>query len=425
MTDGLLPLQGDDGLLSIGGGVGGTRFQWDELEDAARLLDRLAADTVDVAFAIAHLDRDFQELPWRYSHLRPADGIAGTSYQAAAAHLGAARASASDNSRALYSTSERLGGSLRAYHLADDLARAATEAVRSRSEAVARFIAHEASGRGAAGIGPIELHTGDEGPAVLDGTVAGVVDRLAAVENEDPGTFEVLRAGTAEDPVYVVVLPGTQSGPLDGTAGSNPFDAGGIVEAFGEDSRFIEAAVLESLQRAGAQEGDGLIVAGYSQGGLHAMNVAGSEAVGSRYEVQLVVTVGTPTGTERTGPGEYLHLEHRDDTVPRFDAMHNADDRHRTTVVLGNPVPAPARREDGSEEPAGLGQAHTLQNYAAGARLVDASDAPSLAPAAALLATAAAAGTVRRYSFAATRRPGQARATELPAQRAPGRSGLG
>ena len=99
MTDGLLPLQGDDGLLSIGGGVGGTRFQWEELEDAARLLDRLAADTVDVAFAIAHLDRDFQELPWRYAHLRPADGIAGTSPSPWPAALAASAPAAAPSAR--------------------------------------------------------------------------------------------------------------------------------------------------------------------------------------------------------------------------------------------------------------------------------------------------------------------------------------
>jgi hypothetical protein len=78
-------------------------------------------------------------------------------------------------------------------------------------------------------------------------------------------------------------------------------------------------------------------------------------------------------------------------------------------VELDTPVPDRARPDDGSQEPRGLGAAHALENYAVGARLVDASGAPSLAPASALLATAAAAGTAHRYSFTATRKP-------LPAQ---------
>ncbi len=411
MTDGLRPVQGDDGPLTVRGGVGGIRFQWEELDEAVRVLSLLATDTGDVGVALTFLDRDLGELPWRILHLHPPGGVAGPPYQAALAHLDAAWTAALDNGRALSATSDRLRASLTAYHLADMAALAVTEAARARHAATARALARGAARSGALEVGPIGLRGRDAGtPVSFDGTVAGLLDRLALVETEDPGTFEVLRAGTAADPVYVVVLPGTQEGRTRGP-GSNPFDAGGVAEAFGEDSRFTDAAVLEALERAGARDGDALMVAGYSQGGLHAVNLAGSGGVGERFDVQLVVTVGSPTGLHVAGQGEYLHLEHRDDAVPRLDAMANADGRHRTTVGLDTPVPGPARGEDGSEEPQGLAPAHTLENYAAGARLVDASDAPSLAPASALLATAAAAGTAHRYSFTATRRPAPEGAT--------------
>ncbi|MDQ0736461.1 hypothetical protein [Arthrobacter agilis] len=351
--------------------------------------------------------------------------MAGPSYQAALAHLDAAWASALADGRALSSTRDRLSASLRAYQVADGVAVAATEAARTRNAVLARALAREAVARGLLDVGPVQVRAGDVGAVVaFDGTVAGVLDRLATVEAEDPGTFEVLRAGTPADPVFVVALPGTQAGGGRGP-GSNPFDAGGIAEAVGEDSRYTDAAVLEALDRAGARDGDALIVAGYSQGGLHAVNLAGSGAVGERFDVQLVLTVGSPTGMQAAGAGEYLYLEHHDDMVPRLDALPNGDGRHRTTVVLDTPVPGPGRRDDGPPAPGGPGPAHALDNYAVGARLVDASDAPSLAPAAALLATAAASGTARRYSFTASRRPAQARTGEPGSPRRPGAAGLG
>ena len=405
MTDGLRPVVGDDGRMAVRGGVGGIRFQWEELEEAARVLALLAADTGDVAVGLGALDRDVSELPWRIMHLHLPGGVAGPQYQAALAQLDGAWTASLENARALAAAEARLRAGLLAYRLADDVALAATEAARRASEDAARNLARAAIDHGALTVGPIELNSAETGAAVrFDGTVGGVLERLAAVEGDPPGTFEVLRAGSHEEPVYVVVLPGTQSGNPEGQTGGNPFDVSGIAEALAEDSRFTEEAVLRALDQAGAQEGDALLVAGYSQGGLHAVNLAESAGVGGSYDVRLVLTVGSPTGWSATGATEYLHLEHEEDVVPDLDSSPNGDDRHRTTVTLATPVPEPGRRPDGSAEPRGFGPAHKLENYARGARLVDAGDAPSLAPAAALLATAGAGGVARRYSFAATRR---------------------
>ena len=405
MTGPLRPEVGDDGPLTIRGGVGGIRFQWEELEEAARVLALLAADTGGVAVALGYLDRDVSELPWRIMHVEPVGGVAGPHYQAALAQLDGAWASALENGRALETTEERLRAGLRAYHLADGAAMAAMEAARRGTRGTATALARGAIDGGVLPVGPIGLLARSVGTAVpFDGTVEGVLDRMTAVEAEDPGTFEVLRAGTDRDPVYVVVLPGTQSGTVDGRSGSNPFDPGGIAEALAEDSRFTEEAVLDALGQAGAGDGDPLVVAGYSQGGLHAANLAGSDGLGGRYDVQLVLTVGSPTGWNPTEGSEYLHLEHLGDTVPQLDAAPNGDDRQRTTVTLGNRVPPLGRAADGYAEPWGFGPAHKLRNYSEGARLIDSSDAPSLAPAAGLLAIAGSTGVARRYSFTAVRR---------------------
>lgn len=425
MTDGLRPVAPADGVLAVRGGVGGIRFQWEELEEAARVLALLAADTGDVAIALGYLDRDVAEFPWRIMHLQPLGGVAWAQHQQALAHLDRAWTSTVRDGRTLASTEERLRAALRTYHLADAAALAVTEAARAASGAAARAAARGAIDGGALDVGPIGLRLRTAGaPVRFDGTVRGILDRLSAVEGEDPGTFEVLRAGTDEEPVYVVVLPGTQSGHVGGT-GSNPFDIGGIAEALAEDSRFTEAVVLEALEQAGAREGDALVLTGYSQGGLHAVNLAGSQRLGGRYDVQLVLTAGSPTGWHGTGRSEYLHLEHRDDAVPELDSTPNEDDRHRTTVRLDNPVPPLARRDDGTQEPVGLGPAHKLENYAEGARLIDASSAPSLAPSVGLLASAGATGTAHRYSFTATRGPRPAPVPEVRRRRGAPGGGLG
>ncbi len=408
MTGGLSPVGGDDGLLAVRGGVGGISFQWEELEEAAGMLSVLASDAADVALALAHLQFDVDQLATQSPLLGPHGGVAGPHYAWALAHLDDARIAALDHRRDLSDTEQRLRMSLVAYRAAETMTGLALDGARSRNALVVELVARSAVGQGALASGPVTAEPRARGQHVpFDGTVEGMIDRLTAVGADPPGTIEVLRAGTEDAPVHVVVLPGTQTGSADGTPGSNPFDVGGIAEALSEDSRHVGAAVADAVEWSGADPGDPLILVGYSQGGLHAVNLAGPDALGGRYDVRLVVTAGSPTGWHDTGATEYLHLEHRHDAVPALDGTANDDDRHRTTVTLGNPVPPLGRKPDGSSEPHGLGPAHKLENYEAGARLVDASGAPSLAPAAAILAAAGASGTARRHSFTTVRHPVQ------------------
>ena len=424
MTGGLGPVLGDGGLLSVRGGVGGIRFQWEELEDAARMLSILAADAGEIALALGHLQYDVELLATQSTLVAPHGGVAGPHYPWALAFLDDARVQALRNARELSDTGDRLRAGLLAYRMAESMAGLAVENARGRNGVLAGFVARASVGQGALVQGPVTVEARVvDGEVPFDGTVEGVIDRLSAVEAEAPGTIEVLRAGTEEEPVHIVVIPGTQAGSADGVRGSNPFDIGGIAEAVSADSRYVAIAVADAVERSGAAPGDPLILAGYSQGGLHAVNLAGPEALGERYDVRLVVTAGSPTGWHGPGSSEYLHLEHRIDAVPALDGAANDDDRHRTTVTLGNPVPPLAQHQDGSREPWGLGPAHKLENYEAGARLVDSSDAPSLAPAVGILAAAGASGTARRHSFAATRHPVPVRGQEPAGRPEPLRRG--
>ncbi|WP_051476743.1 hypothetical protein [Arthrobacter sp. Br18] len=167
-------------------------------------------------------------------------------------------------------------------------------------------------------------------------------------------------------------------------------------------------AVARALEDSGAQPGDRLMVAGYSQGGLHAMNLAADSGLAATYDVGLVVTVGSPTGWEGSVRTEYLHLEHANDAVHGVDAAPNPDEQHRVTVNLAHPVPKLGEGPDGEVEGKGLGPAHKLANYAEGARLVDASLLPSLAPAASLLTAAGVSGVASSRMYTAERIPATA-----------------
>ncbi len=93
---------------------------------------------------------------------------------------------------------------------------------------------------------------------------------------------------------WVVIIPGTQ---LDGLPqGTNPFDAGGIAEGLGYDSAETAAAIRQALAEAGAEAGDQVAAVGYSQGGIHAMNLGRDKAFLADYELKFVLTAGSPVG---------------------------------------------------------------------------------------------------------------------------------
>ncbi|MHA7262777.1 hypothetical protein ACX80W_06170 [Arthrobacter sp. TMN-37] len=410
------PVPPSEPKLRIRGGVGGIRFQWEELDRAAEVLGRLAGEVEEVCsgllYLAAELERSRLAAAWH-----PGAGAAGAAGRAASEALEAARRSAAVSGSELRDTADRIARSRFAYLAADAAARLAVLAATRSAEAAARAAASAAAREGLLVPGPLALSA----PAAVDhvpfgGTIEALSGRITAIEAAPPGSFEILRTDGPDGPAHLVILPGTQ--PTG--AGGNPFDAAGIAEAVNEDSRFVEAAVAQALADAGARPGDRVLLAGYSQGGLHAMNLAAGNAVGGVYDVRLVVTIGSPTAWEPTGTAEYLHLEHASDAVPGLDGGPGPDEPNRVSVVVDSPVPALPTGP--GAEGKGFGAAHKLGTYTEAAALVDASSLPSLAPAAAVLA--AAGGGAQRRLYRAVRSPAEGRQA-LPSRPRPPAGGAG
>ncbi|MET3950533.1 hypothetical protein [Arthrobacter sp. UYEF36] len=227
-----------------------------------------------------------------------------------------------------------------------------------------------------------------------DVSPAGLLLRAGAV-GRNSGEIEVLRLGERGNRAWAVIIPGTQ---LDGQPqGTNPFDAAGIAEGLGFDSAETAAAIREALAEAGAEAGDQVAAVGYSQGGIHAMNLGRDRAFLADYELKFVLTAGSPVGAIEPGAGtSSLHLEHEQDWVPGADGLPNPDLLDRVTVTLTTPIPGHEWLEPG------MGPGHALERYADGARDVAASQDPSLQASTAALAAVVGAGgtaTVTRFSF--------------------------
>ena len=195
-----------------------------------------------------------------------------------------------------------------------------------------------------------------------------------------------------------MIIPGTQ---LDGLPqGTNPFDAGGIAEGLGYDSAETAGAIRRALAEAGAEAGDQIAAVGYSQGGIHAMNLGRDKAFLAEYELKFVLTAGSPVGGIEAAAGtSSLHLEHEADWVPGADGLPNPDTKDRVTVTLASPIPGPEWLEPG------IGPGHAMGRYADGARDIAASRDPSLqASTAALAAVVGAGGTAKVTRFSLRRK---------------------
>lgn len=244
---------------------------------------------------------------------------------------------------------------------------------------------------------PVAVRAEESFPVELDASPTGLLERARLIDERGAGYIEVLEVDNGGEKAYVVVIPGTQ--PESELGGDNPFDVAGIAEGLGYGSAEVNAAVLKALRAAGAEQGASVVTVGYSQGGIHAMNMAADEQFRAEYNVKYVLTAGSPVGNIEPEPDtSTLHLEHRQDWVPGSDGAVSPDARNRVTVTLTNDVRTP------EGEDAGLGPGHRLTNYQDGARLVAASDDPSLVASTAVLGSVlGAGGTATATRFALTR----------------------
>lgn len=193
--------------------------------------------------------------------------------------------------------------------------------------------------------------------------------------------------GLAGGKTYVVTLPGTTS--LDSL--ENPFSMTGIAEGMLHGSPHVAQATMESLEAVGAPAGSRIILNGYSQGGIHAANLAGNEALRSRYDVSQIVTVGSPVASiEIPEDVKALHIEHIDDAVPASDGARNPATPNRVTAYLSGY----ANPDDHlALDPL---SAHRLENYHLQSKQLTFDDSPGTVEANAALAGAAGIASVAK-----------------------------
>jgi len=409
-----------DGILEISGGVGGITVQLEELDAGAVKLDGLADRLATIEM---ELFNTWQQLGAYQDQPR----VTGT---AALIAVGEARDDVQKVRMELQRTSSQVRSCRREYEFAETTARTlwmlrlsepgvelqkhvdfwrtgflngdATETLVANAAAVLPAITP-----GVRWAVP-PLHTGtvvatpEESMSIdLDATPAGLLDRVRLLEERGSGFIEVIEVDNNGAKAYVVIIPGTQVHDQD--SGTNPFDLGGIVDGMGNNSAQVNAAVLQSLRAAGAQPGADVVGVGYSQGGIHAMNLAADERFRKEYHMKYVLTAGSPI-SRITPPPEVstLHLEHRMDWVPGSDGLANPDTRNQVTVTMTNDLYV-----RGGED-AGLGPGHNLSGYEEAARLVGTSKDPSLAQSTAVLGGVLGAGgvaTATRFSLAKTPPP--------------------
>ena len=172
---------------------------------------------------------------------------------------------------------------------------------------------------------------------------------------------------------WVVDVPGTQT--FDPRAGDNPWDLTSNALLSAEQQTLTMQAVARALadaqRRTGSRGRGRVMLTGHSQGGITAAALAADRSFRARHEVTHVVTSGAPIASlDVPEDVSVLSLEHAEDLVPGLDGHDNPD---RESWVTVRRAVAPGIGPDG-----GATDAHDLDRYAETARLVDASDDPSL-----------------------------------------------
>lgn len=173
---------------------------------------------------------------------------------------------------------------------------------------------------------------------------------------------------------WVVDVPGTQT--FHPRAGDNPWDlTSNVLLSSGRatlTTQAVSRALADAQRRTGSTGTSRVMLTGHSQGGITAAALAADPVLRQRHGVTHVVTSGAPVAT--VGVPEdvsVLSLEHAEDLVPGLEGEDNPDRESWVTVqrAVADELGPDARAT----------QAHHVGHYAETARLVDASDDPSLA----------------------------------------------
>lgn len=129
---------------------------------------------------------------------------------------------------------------------------------------------------------------------------------------------------------WTVVIPGTS----EFVVGANPQDLLSDLQLMASERSDLMLAVKQALQMAPIGEGDTLILAGHSQGGMVAAELAADAAVNQRWDVAGVITMASPIGQVTGVPADVpvISLENVDDVVPALDGLANTVGGNHLTV---------------------------------------------------------------------------------------------
>ncbi|WP_024286443.1 alpha/beta hydrolase [Cellulomonas sp. KRMCY2] len=212
-----------------------------------------------------------------------------------------------------------------------------------------------------------------------------------------PGTVSVQRLDHGDGTrSWVVAIPGQETAAL---GGPDPRDMTSNLQLMAGLPDDATELVTRAMTLAGIEPGEPVVLAGHSQGGMVAMNIASDPVLMERFTVAAVVTAGSPVADVGLQDGtQSLHVEHLQDLVPVLDGLPNPDDPQRTTVIrdLGSAPTASNRQAAGSP-----GGAHGIGAYVRTAEELDGLDAPSVttfdAALAGVLGDGSATATTQRY----------------------------
>lgn len=241
---------------------------------------------------------------------------------------------------------------------------------------------------------PISVERSEEmGYRDFKGDVSDLVAMSRELDQSSVSTHEAGQIMIAEveglsgAKTYVVTLPGTTQ--IDSL--QNPFSLTGVAEGMLHGSNHVAKATMESLEAVGAPAGSRVVLNGYSQGGIHAVNLAGNEELRALYNVDRIVTVGAPVGNKQI-PADVkaLHLEHVDDAIPAADGFRNPATPNRVTAYVNG--------YDDPDDHLTLNpmSAHRIENYHLQSKQLVFNDSPGIVEVNAALASIAGVASVAK-----------------------------
>jgi hypothetical protein len=196
------------------------------------------------------------------------------------------------------------------------------------------------------------------------------IDDLCDPDLDDRADVALIRVAQRRDAHglrhWIVQFPSTKSWHPRAGVAPNDLTADLVVGAEGEPT--VTRAGLAAMRAAGIREGEPVMLAGFSLGGMVAAQVA-VRAAAEGFTVSHLVTGGTPLGRVPIPRGVHvLGLEHVLDIVPRIEGRENpvrwsvSGTGEFVTVTAGPPLPVGFR----------LGVLHQSTAYADTARILEA-----------------------------------------------------